>query len=95
MKKIFLALVLSSFVLSSCSLTSKPATNQVVEEGGVATKIGEITIKSGDEWLLKTETEIVNLASNKVNLDNYLKKKVKVSGMYSGTTLYVDEIEIN
>ena len=27
------------------------------------------------------------------NLDNYLKKNIKVSGMFSGTTLYIDSLE--
>jgi hypothetical protein len=55
-------------------------------------KTGTLTMKSGDEYLLSTSDGIVNITSNKVNLDNYLKKKITVMGQFSGSTLYVDEI---
>jgi hypothetical protein len=52
-----------------------------------------VTTKIGDEYLLKTNDEIVNMTSTKVDLDDYLKKEVTVTGMFSGSTLYVDEIK--
>jgi len=68
--------------------------NQKVVEENIVQKTGEIKTKVGDEYLLSTGEEIVNITSNKENLDNYLKKKVRVEGMFSGSTLYVDKIEI-
>lgn len=60
----------------------------------IVTKEGVVQTKIGDEYVLKTDSELVNMASNKVDLDNYMKKEVKVTGMFSGSTLYVDEIEM-
>jgi len=49
-------------------------------------------MKVENEYLLKTDSEIVNITSNKINLDNYLKSKISVTGQFSGSTLYVDSI---
>ncbi|HOZ81052.1 MAG TPA: hypothetical protein PK370_02405 [Candidatus Woesebacteria bacterium] len=88
MKKIFLLLT-TMILLSSCgAVSNKMESNIVVKEGEIKTKVGE-------EYLLSTEEGIVNITSNKVNLDSYLKKSVKVEGMFSGSTLYVDKIENN
>jgi len=56
------------------------------------TKSGTLTMKVENEYLLKTDSEIVNITSNKINLDNYLKSKISVTGQFSGSTLYVDSI---
>lgn len=92
MKKILLVLVIfvSGMLLSSCGQTS---TSQEKISNNIVTKTGTLTIKSGEEYLLKTSDGIVNMVSTKVNLDNYMKKKVTVTGMFSGSTLYVDEIK--
>lgn len=93
MRKIFLIIIAGSLILGGCSLpTTKQETETKLQEN-VVTRIGELKIKSGEEYLLTTNEGIVNITSNKVNLDNYLKKKIKVIGMFSGSTLYVDEIE--
>jgi len=83
MKKYLIILFLGLF-LSACS--AKTA-DLVVE------KSGEIRTKVGDEYLLNTDEGIVNITSNKVDLDVYLKKNVTVKGMFSGSTLYVDEVK--
>lgn len=93
MKKIILGLIISGLVLGGCTLTSKePNTTEKLEQN-IVTKTGTISTKVGDEYLLSTSDGIVNITSNKVNLDTYLKKPVKVTGMFSGSTLYVDKIE--
>lgn len=95
MKKIIVALVLSTFILSGCGVVQK-TTNKTAEERlqeSVVTKTGMLTTKSGDEYLLNTADGIVNITSNKIDLDSYLKKQITVTGMYSGSTLYVDKIE--
>ncbi len=84
MKKIFLILLFSVLVLSSCSETKKI--------DATVTKTGTVTMKVGEEYLLKTNDGIVNITSNKVNLDNYLKQKISVTGQFSGSTLYVDKV---
>jgi len=83
MKKGLFVLVIS-LLLSACG--AKTA-DLVVE------KSGEIKAKMGTEYLLNTSEGIVNITSNKINLDDYMKKQVNVKGMYSGSTLYVDEIQ--
>jgi hypothetical protein len=90
MKKylIIAGLILSAISLGGCG-SAKPTT--VIESQ--VTKEGTLTMKSGDVYLLSTSDGIVNLTSNKVDLDNFLKKKIKVEGMFSGDTLYVDKVE--
>jgi hypothetical protein len=91
--KIFPVLLLATFILGGCTLSqTKVSTEQKLQEN-VVTKVGTISTKSGDEYLLVTSDGIVNITSNKVNLDNYLKKQIKVTGMFSGSTLYVDKLE--
>lgn len=95
MKKIILTLLLSTLILSGCGLaTSKQATNQVLQQN-VTTKTGTLSTKTSDSYLLTTSDGIVNIASTKVNLDNYMKKKITVTGMYSGDILYVDKLTAN
>jgi len=93
MKKIILGLVLSTLILSGCGVTTTTKTAEEKIQEKTVTKTGTISAKMGDEWLLNTEDGVVNMTSNKVDLDNYLKKKVTVTGMFSGTTLYVDKIQ--
>lgn len=85
MKKIFLILLFSVLTLSACGEVKKGETT--------VTKTGTLTMKVGNEYLLKTDSEIVNITSNKVNLDNYIKKNISVTGQFSGSTLYVDEVK--
>lgn len=91
MKKylIIASLIISTVTLSACGNQK----TETVVSNAITTEEGMLTIKSGDVYLLSTDSGIVNLTSTKVNLDNYLKKKIKVEGMFSGDTLYVDKVE--
>lgn len=64
-------------------------------EEAVVKKIGTIQTKIGDEYVLSNNEETVNITSNKVDLEQYMKKKVRVEGQYSGSTIYVDKIELS
>ena len=90
MKKylVIACLFVAALSLGGCGTQKVETRNQILE-----TREGTLTIKSGDVYLLSTEDGIVNITSNKVNLDNFLKKKIKVTGMFSGDTLYVDKME--
>ena len=86
-------LIIASLMISALALGGCGATKTESEVSAIVTKEGVLQMKSGDEYLLSTEDGIVNITSNKVNLDDYLKKNIKVTGMFSGSTLYVDEVE--
>ena len=92
MKKIFLILIIfgSALFLSSCGQTT---TSQEKITNNTVTKTGTFTVKSGEEYLLSTPEGVISTTSTKIKLDNYLKKKVTVTGMYSGSILYIDKIE--
>lgn len=92
MKKfwIIISLVFSGLCLGACGNQKIESEKQILES-----REGKLTVKSGEVYLLSTEKGIVNITSTKVNLDSYLKKNIKVSGMFSGETLYVDKIEQN
>lgn len=92
MKKIILGIVLATFILGGCTSAQTQTTKEKIEQN-VVTKVGTISTKSGSDYLLVTSDGIVNITSNKVNLDIWLKKPIRVTGMYSGSTLYVDELE--
>lgn len=90
MKKyiIIAGLILSAMSLGGCGTQKTETRDEILE-----TREGVLRIKSGDVYLLSTGDEIVNLTSTTINLDNYLKKKIKVTGMFSGDILYVDGVE--
>lgn len=91
MKKylVIASLVISFFVLGGCG-TQK---TESVVTSAITSREGTLTMKSGEVYLLSTNDGIVNLTSTSVNLDNYLKKKIKVTGMFSGDILYVDKLD--
>ncbi len=94
MKKIMLAaIIISGLMFGGCGTTTENSQQRI--EQNVVTKEGVVQTKIGDEYVLKTDSELVNMTSNKVNLDDYMKKQVKVTGMFSGSTLYVDRVEEN
>jgi uncharacterized protein YceK len=97
MKKIVIVALMFMAVtgLSGCGITvPKQATTEQKLQDNVVTKTGTIMTKTETDYLLSTTDGMTNITSTKVNLDNYMKKKVTVTGMFSGTTLYVDKIEL-
>lgn len=86
-------LIIACLIISATSLGGCGSTKTETNLSREVTKSGTLSTKSGDEYLLVTDDGIVNITSTKIILDNYLKKQIKVSGMFSGSTLYVDKIE--
>jgi len=86
-------LIIAGLILSAISFGGCGSAKQTNTVETLVTKEGMLTIKNGDVYLLSTADGIVNITSNKVNLDDYLKKEIKVEGMFSGDTLYVDKLE--
>ncbi len=77
--------------LSQKSLeTARPKVKQSTVLSGSVQKVFD----SGVDYshLLKTSTSVVPLSSYSVKLDEYVGKNVEVTGQYSGTTLYVDNV---
>ena len=78
--------LICGIVLTSCG--------EIKTQSSIVSKLGTLQMKSGDDYLLNTENGIVEITSNKINLDSYLKQKISVTGMFSGDILYVDKLEI-
>lgn len=94
MKKIVLGVVLTGLLLGGCGTATKINTEGKLQQNMVV-KNGIIQTKSTEGYLLSTGSGIVNITSRKINLDDYMKKNVTVTGMYSGDILYVDKLETN
>lgn len=80
-----LVLGLVGLILGGCGGTTVNS-GQVIKDGTIKAKIG-------NEYVMMVGEETINVTSEKVNLDQYLKKPIEVKGMYSGSTLYVDEVK--
>jgi len=90
--KILIGVMMVGLMLGGCGGTK--ISDQTKIEENVITKVGIIQTKWGDEYILSTSDGLVNVTSTKINLDDYLKKNIKVTGMFSGSTLYVDDVEM-
>lgn len=86
MKKLFFILA-AGIILAGCGTTA------TINKATTTTKEGGLKIKNGENYLLQTSDGIVNITSTKVNLDKYLKKNIKATGMFSGDILYTDTVE--
>jgi len=91
-KKVILLMLLMAVVLGGCSLGGSQTGGEI---GGLpSTLTGTIlTNKGAGAFVMQTDAGLVEVHSGNVALDNYVGQKVSVSGEYSGTTLYVDEIQ--
>jgi hypothetical protein len=85
MKRIIVVL-LASFMLGACSLGGDGA--EVVQ-----TLSGQL-LGTGSGYVLMTgDGQTVSLESNVVDLNEYVGGTVSVTGQFSGSTLYVDEVD--
>lgn len=84
MRKILAGLV-ALFLLTGCS-GGAGANTQVIKEGVIKAKVGT-------EYVMQAGEEMINITSDKINLNEYLKREIEVKGMFSGSTLYVDEVK--
>lgn len=71
--------------------TATPATT-INSKSGNTTLAGKIEV-AGTTILLHTATNTISLASYTVDLKSYNQQMVKVTGKYSGDTLYVSQVE--
>lgn len=90
MKKIIIVLTIlvSGFLFSGCGEKSITSTGENVN----VEKIGVLQAKAGEEFLLSTDQGVINVNSLKVDLNTFMKKKIKINGQFSGSTLYADSV---
>ena len=74
------------------SLVRKVQLNQ--QKTGSVALIGILLKTSSGSFNLTTEQGIVRLKSSEVKLDDYVFEKIRVVGMFSGTSLYIDQVEV-
>lgn len=91
---IFLALVgVGGYVGLQYYAKSSPA-GGTVYKSEVVTKTGILQAGQGDDYsyVISVGGKLIGVASQKLNLSQYVGKKVSVTGQYSGTTLYADSV---
>ena len=87
-KTSLLSIALLGIFLGGC-MVAKPADTST--ETPTVTLQGTLIV--GDSVKLQTPEKIVDLDTRKVDVKGMDKKTVKVTGEYSGTTLFVDKLE--
>ncbi|OGD79497.1 hypothetical protein A2368_03745 [Candidatus Collierbacteria bacterium RIFOXYB1_FULL_49_13] len=90
-KTIIPLLLASILALSACTTGPTPAADT---EQPNTTLSGEI-VSQGGVILLRTPNKMVDLHDGAAVVSTLTGKKVTVTGQYSGTTLYVDEVVVN
>lgn len=81
-----------SLVFGGCSLASSKPTTDVKVESPVVNLTGKVTV-SGETVSISANGKITQIASRKVDLKKLDGQNVTVTGEFSGTTLYVDEVK--
>ena len=85
-----MGLLVFGLLLGGCSLVAQPA--DVQTESPVQTITGKVLV-AGDMVSISSSGKVIEIASRKIDLKTYNGKNVTVSGEYSGTTLYVDQVK--
>ena len=58
-------------------------------------RLNGILLKTqNDDFKLSTDQGTVRLEADEIQLNDYVYQKIIVGGMFSGTTLYVDRVEL-
>lgn len=82
--------LLSALVLGGCSLVAQPA--DVATESPVVTIAGKVMV-AGEKVSIVENGKTTEITSRKIDLKQYNGKEVSVTGEFSGTTLFVDEVK--
>lgn len=88
-------LIIASVMLTGCasSLSSTVGSSPTVQQKAVNTTLtGTITKAGGKFYISSVGQATKELDSYTVKLDDYVGKKVSVTGQYSGITLFVDTV---
>jgi hypothetical protein len=93
-------LLLSSLLLAGCTQSQTNTSSQTTsstptetQKTGDTTKTGKITQISDKFFLEQPGKQPMQIDSYKVDLKTYIGKTVKITGQYSGDTLFVGSIE--
>jgi len=97
-KLLILPLLISALVLSGCQRAASPTTSETpasvqTQKVGETTKSGKVT-KIGQKFYLEMAgSKTMEIDSYALNLSAYEGQTLKVTGQYSGDTLFVGKIE--
>jgi len=88
-----------TFVYLKYFYQSPTQTATGIYKTAAVTKTGELrkTNVAGSDFthvLINTSEKSVGVASYTLNLDDYIGKRVSVTGQYSGDTLYADSVTV-
>lgn len=88
------SLIFGALIFSGCTLssTSSPSESSQEQRPGVSLD-GSLEMVAG-KYFLKSGVKTTEISSKKVDLSAFVGKSVAVSGEYSGTTLFVDNVEV-
>ena len=93
MKQAYILMVLGLGVaLGGCAIGPAKQTQDMVAESPIKTLTGTITI-AGKTVNISKGGVVTEITSRRVDLTQYNGKEVSVTGQFSGSTLYVDEIQ--
>jgi len=79
-----------SLLLGGCAVSTP--TNVSFETSPVQSIQGVVS-ESGGKFLILSGKKSIEITSRKLDLKQYVGQQVTVTGEYSGTTLYVDEVK--
>jgi hypothetical protein len=87
---VVISLLVGSLFLGGCSLVAKQA--DVATETPTTRIMGPVT-SAGNLFYISVGTDNTEITSRKIDLKQYVGKTVTVTGEFSGTTLFVDEVK--
>jgi len=87
---VVVGLIVFGLFLGGCSLVAQPA--DVGTESPVENITG-IVSAAGGKFSISAGGKVTEITSRKIDLNQYVGKTVTVTGEFSGTTLYIDEVK--
>jgi hypothetical protein len=87
---VVISLLAGSLFFGGCSLVAKQA--DVATETPTTTLTGKVIV-AGELISISDGTKTTEITSRKMDLKQYAGKTITVTGEFSGTTLFVDELK--
>lgn len=94
-KKYLIILILAAVALGGCLHTNSTSPTRTDLENINETLVGTLgPANPAGEYALQTSMGTVLVHDGNAVLSAYVGKQIQVTGQYSGTTLYVDKVEL-